>query len=363
MGDTVFINGNAAVHKGSAGKAIFFPDVCLSPPGPPSGPVPIPYVNTAVAADLDGAAATVTIEGNPMGHLDSFIAKSTGDEVARGTGGGVISHTVQGKAYFLTGSPNVLVEGKPAVFHTSVMTGNHMAKVPGNTPPSVWMSTLIPPDVAPTRSSKTEREGKDFIDVLILDVEGFPVQYEEWEVRTPAGKKVCGMTLKDGGIHLKGLKTGKCLLTLPRRDRAGDATVSGMPRTAKHGKLYQAGSPLSLETGKEHKVETGEGPSYWLHLPLNRRDAKLADDKFTLQSKDGKYKLERTVRDDHRHGGVGLLLEFPDLRRGLEYTLTHDPGEDGAVDVVFADLSFDALFKPTPSPAPEPDAPDESAAE
>ena len=357
MGDNVFINGKAAVHKGSAGKVMFFPDVCLSPPGPPSGPVPIPYLNTAVAADLAGGAGTVFIEGNPVGHLDSYIAKSTGDEVARGTGGGVISHTVQGKAYFLTGSPDVLVEGKPAVFHSSMMTGNHLAKIPANTPPAMWMSTMLPPDVAPAKSTKTLREGKDFIDVLVVDVEGLPVQYEEYEVTTPAGAKICGVTLKDGGIHLKGLKTGKCAVALPKRDRKGAAPPSGMPRTAQHGKLYKPGTPLSLDTGKEHKVETGEGPSYWLHLRLNRRDAKLADDKFTLRSKDGKYTLARTVRDDHRPGGPGLLLEFPDLRRGQAYTLVHDPGQEGAEVVMFEDLSFDAIFRAAPAPEPEPDPP------
>ena len=42
MGDKVFINGRAAVHKGSAGKAIAFPDVCLCPPTPPAGPCGLP---------------------------------------------------------------------------------------------------------------------------------------------------------------------------------------------------------------------------------------------------------------------------------------------------------------------------------
>lgn len=67
------------------------------------------------------------------------------------------------------------------------------------------------------------------------------------------------------------------------------------------------------------------------------------------------------MRDDHRHGGVGLLLEFPDLRLGLQYSLVHDPGEEGAVSVMFEDMSFEALFKPTP--APEPESTDDSESE
>ena len=117
MADNVFINGRAAIHAGSAGKSIAFPDVCLCPPPPPSGPIPTPLPNTAQAMDLQGGAATVTIEGNPVAHAKSFIAKSTGNEVATSTGGGVITHVVQGKAYFQTFSMDVFIESQPAVRH------------------------------------------------------------------------------------------------------------------------------------------------------------------------------------------------------------------------------------------------------
>src|SRR3954447_3645328 len=106
MGDTVFINGRAAVHKGSAGKSIAFPDVCLCPPTPPAGPVPTPLPNNVKAADLDGGATSVLIEGNPAGKKSSFFKLSTGNEVSRPTGGGVASHGVQGQARFIAGSMN-----------------------------------------------------------------------------------------------------------------------------------------------------------------------------------------------------------------------------------------------------------------
>jgi hypothetical protein len=51
MGDTVFINGRAAVHAGSAGKSIAFPDVCLCPPTPPAGPIPTPLPERRRAID------------------------------------------------------------------------------------------------------------------------------------------------------------------------------------------------------------------------------------------------------------------------------------------------------------------------
>jgi hypothetical protein len=48
MGE-VFINGRPAIYKGCKGESVAFPDVCLCPPGPPSGPIPVlftPSVST-----------------------------------------------------------------------------------------------------------------------------------------------------------------------------------------------------------------------------------------------------------------------------------------------------------------------------
>jgi hypothetical protein len=98
MGDSVFINGRAAVHKGSNGKSVAAPDVCLCPPGPPAGPIPTPLMNTVVAADLTGGARSVQVEGNPAGTRQSSFRKSTGNEIARATGGGVLTGIVQGQA-------------------------------------------------------------------------------------------------------------------------------------------------------------------------------------------------------------------------------------------------------------------------
>jgi hypothetical protein len=161
MADNVFINGRAAIHSGSAGKSIAFPDVCLCPPPPPSGPIPTPLPNTAQAMDLQGGATTVTIEGNPIAHAKSFIAKSTGNEVATSTGGGVITHVVQGMAYFQTFSMDVFIESQPAVRHMDLVTHNHMAMMPGNTPPAPWMSAMLAgPGPAPKDAENLRGEGE-----------------------------------------------------------------------------------------------------------------------------------------------------------------------------------------------------------
>ena len=211
MADNVFINGRAAIHSGSAGKSIAFPDVCLCPPTPPAGPIPTPLPNTAQAMDLQGGATTVTIEGNPVAHAQSFIAKSTGNEVATSTGGGVITHMVQGMAYFQTFSMDVFIESQPAVRHMDLLTHNHMAKMPGNTPPTPWMSVMMAgPGEAPRESEKEEREGKEWLEIALKDPEGKPVPGAHYSVTTPKGKILKGVTPPSGKTKIKGLSKGKC---------------------------------------------------------------------------------------------------------------------------------------------------------
>jgi len=216
MADKVFINGRAAVHAGSAGKSIAFPDVCLCPPPPPSGPIPTPLPNTAQAMDLQGGAATVTIEGNPAGHAKSFIGKSTGNEVAQSTGGGVITHVVQGKAYFQTFSMNVFIESQPAVRHMDLVTHNHAAMMPGNTPPAPWMSTMMAgPGAPPKEAEKQVFEGKEKLEIMLKDAFGDPIPGIRYRVTTPKGKVLEGITPSSGKVKIVGLAKGKCKVEWP----------------------------------------------------------------------------------------------------------------------------------------------------
>jgi|GEM_PF-790970 len=224
MADNVFINGRAAIHSGSAGKSIAFPDVCLCPPPPPSGPIPTPLPNTAQAMDLQGGATTVTIEGNPVAHAKSFIAKSTGNEVATSTGGGVITHMVQGAAYFQTFSFDVFIEGQPAVRHLDLLTHNHMAMMPGNTPPAPWMSAMMAgPGAAPKTAEKEEKkslQGKDSITIVIQDQDGTPLPFVKFSLRHAKGTLV-GRTLTEGKSTVRFVPKGTVEVTLPKFDSAG----------------------------------------------------------------------------------------------------------------------------------------------
>ena len=124
MSCTVFANQNGLFHKGSDGKGSAFPDVCLSPPPAPTGPVPIPYPNKAAAGDLSDGSTTVLIQGEPTGLKDqSYTSKTSGD--SGGTqGGGVVTHKTEGKGYFKFWSLDVLIEGLNADSHSDPMGQN-----------------------------------------------------------------------------------------------------------------------------------------------------------------------------------------------------------------------------------------------
>ncbi len=102
-------------------------DVCLTTVGP--SVVPIPYPNVATSSDAENTASSVLINGNPACNLKSNFSQSTGDEA--GDKKGIASGTTQGKAEFLAGSFNVLIEGSPAVRQNDLMVSNNK-----NTPPA-----------------------------------------------------------------------------------------------------------------------------------------------------------------------------------------------------------------------------------
>jgi uncharacterized Zn-binding protein involved in type VI secretion len=118
---TVNINGLSAVHQGSDGMATATaPNVCLTPG--PSGPVPVPYPNIAMSSDLVGGTTTVTIDGSPAAIQGSKFVKSTGDQA--GSAGGVVSGVFGMEATFISFSPTVMIEGKPACRLTDKMLMN-----------------------------------------------------------------------------------------------------------------------------------------------------------------------------------------------------------------------------------------------
>ncbi len=144
MSMKVFANGREIAGKASDGKSIAcFPDVCISPPSPPAGPIPIPYPNTAMASDTTSGSKTVKLHGKEAMLKDkSYFKKSTGDEPATNNfGAGVITHKITGKVFFASFSMDVFIEGENVVRHLDLTTHNH-GSVPGNT--ATWPYLALP---------------------------------------------------------------------------------------------------------------------------------------------------------------------------------------------------------------------------
>jgi len=95
-----------------------FPDVCATPT--PAGPVPVPYPNIAMNAQASPFSPTVKV--NMMNALNQMtqIALSSGDEA------GSAQPTIKGSQRYTMGSPNVFVDGAPAITLASLTTHNNM---------------------------------------------------------------------------------------------------------------------------------------------------------------------------------------------------------------------------------------------
>ena len=117
----------------------------------------MPLPNMAQGADLQGGASSVLIEGNPMAKKSSFLAKSTGNEAAQSTGGGVVSHVVQGKAYFTSFSFDVTVEGEEAPRHLDMLTHNHAAQSPPNAAMGTYLGMMDPAVIPPASEERPKR--------------------------------------------------------------------------------------------------------------------------------------------------------------------------------------------------------------
>jgi Domain of unknown function (DUF4150) len=151
MGMTVYANGMSVACKAADGKTVAaMPDVCLSPPSPPAGPIPIPYPNTAMASDTTNGSKTVKIGGDEvMLKNKSTFKKSTGDEAATKTlGMGVVSHQIQGEANFAAWSMDVKFEGENVPRHLDLMLHNEMC-IPANTPTWPYLDGMTLPAADP----------------------------------------------------------------------------------------------------------------------------------------------------------------------------------------------------------------------
>ncbi|VUX45641.1 conserved hypothetical protein [Candidatus Defluviicoccus seviourii] len=130
MANDVFANGMEIACKSGDAKVIAaFPDVCLSPPSPPAGPIPVPYPITSQASDTTDGSKTVKISGKEiMLKNSSSYKKCMGNDPATKTlGMGVVTHCIQGKTYFVMWSFDVKAEGENVDRHFDTTNSNGMS--------------------------------------------------------------------------------------------------------------------------------------------------------------------------------------------------------------------------------------------
>ena len=134
MSANVFANSREISAKKDSNKSMgAMPDVCLSPPSPPAGPVPIPYPNFAMGSDTSGGTKQVKIKGQEAGiKNNSNYKKSKGNEAAtRSFGMGVVSHALSGKMQHAAWSMDVKFEGKNVIRLLDLTTHNHGSQTNG----------------------------------------------------------------------------------------------------------------------------------------------------------------------------------------------------------------------------------------
>ncbi len=128
MSKNVFANGRElSGAKDDTNIAGAMPDVCLSPPSPPAGPLPIPYPNFAQASDTAKGSKSVEMGGDQVGkQSESNYSKCSGDEAAtKSFGMNVIDHCIQGKTVAQAWSFDVKIEGENATRFLDVTFNNN----------------------------------------------------------------------------------------------------------------------------------------------------------------------------------------------------------------------------------------------
>lgn len=127
MSISINVNDLTLAHKGCNGTATAtIPDVCKTPS--PGGPVPLPYPNIVLAADLAKGTKKIKVDGGQMAaNKGSELSRSTGDEA--GSVGGVTSSTFIKEATWMLYSFDVMLEGKNACRLTDKLFMNHQNTV------------------------------------------------------------------------------------------------------------------------------------------------------------------------------------------------------------------------------------------
>jgi hypothetical protein len=186
MGANVYANGREIAGQASSNQSIAaMPDVCMSPPSPPAGPIPLPYPNTSAASDTTGGTTTVEVGGKQAGIKNaSSYKKSNGNEAATNSfGANLITHVIQGPTHFSAWSFDVQLEGQNAV-RLGDLTSHNDSNPPGGaiTASTGEMSTATPDQESCKELQKRNEDSR----AAMKDANRKPVR--ELTKRKPGGK-------------------------------------------------------------------------------------------------------------------------------------------------------------------------------
>lgn len=173
MARTTYANNRDFSHAGSSDKSLSSaPDVCKTPIGNSTPPIPYPVMSQA--GDLGGGSSSVKVDGNSTALADSNHASCTGDEA--GTAKGVGSGKVSDKTEFTTYSFDVKIEGKGSVRNLDMSTMNNCNTI----------GTVIGSNCAPTVIRVDQVDDIVADDVVLAHVVGIAGN----TARTPSGTVV-----------------------------------------------------------------------------------------------------------------------------------------------------------------------------
>ncbi len=162
MTRSVFANNRSFSHKGSDDKSISSaPDVCKTPIG--NSTPPIPYSVVSQAADASGYTRSVSIDGNPTAIASSTHTQCSGD--APGSAKGIGSGTTGNITHFTSYSFDIKCEGEGVVRHLDTTTMNNR-----NTSGMVYGTSTTPTDIK-------EEEFPEHAQILRFTLQSLPGLY------------------------------------------------------------------------------------------------------------------------------------------------------------------------------------------
>jgi len=257
MSHHVFANGLEISGKASTNRTIAaMPDVCLSPPGPPAGPVPIPYPNTAQARDTSRGSRTVKMGGQEVGKKNSSnYSKSTGDEAAtRNFGMNVITHNITGPMKFAAWSMDVKVEGANATRFMDLTTHNH-ANCGGGAVGASSASGNPPPDFGATCDELQAKNAKARKDKAALRDDSVTVTHGVFKDSKGKRKFVRGSSkggLGDGWAQGVSTKDKRASLSPAQRDYMNFQSSTPQSQLDKQAKAQEQGNKYDPKDRDKH---------------------------------------------------------------------------------------------------------------